>query len=164
MIRPEIQHASISDRYAIAYIDQCAQVEAGRVQCSNDYIDPIFESSWEDRFDARRHSRSHRQILVAKHFGIVIGFTNFSFSDSRHCIVENIGVAEQYRNNGIGQALITAVVNEIPEPKEILAVEIPDHFNGSSIFFKQTGFEPSKATFRSRAKNNTRMTLDLSRC
>ncbi len=163
MIRPEIQHAHISDRYAIAYIDQCAQIEAGRVQCSTDFINPIFESNWEDRFDARRHSRSHRQILVAKHFGIIIGFTNFSFSDSQNCVIENISVAEHYRNKGVGQALLSAVVTEIPEPREIFAVEVPDHFNSSMAFFKRAGFERADRQTRLNTRNSTRLELDLSR-
>lgn len=134
MIRPEIQHAHISDRYAIAYIDQCAQVDAGKAQGSSDYIDPMFESAWEDRFTARSHSQGHRLIIVAKHFGIVIGFANSSYSDTQHCVVEAIGVADHYRNIGVGQILLNTVINEIPEPKNSIAVEVPDHFNSSMAF------------------------------
>ncbi len=161
MIRPEIHFAHISDRYAIAYIDQRAQTDAGRVQCSPDFIDPIFEHSWEEIFDARTRSRGHRQIIVAKHFGVVIGFANFSFSNSRCCLVESIGVTEQYRNHGVGQSLLRTVINEIPEPKERIAVEIPNHFSDSITFFKRTGFEPTHRRCLTSGKN-ARLELDLS--
>lgn len=162
MICTEIQNAQISDRYAIAYLDQCAKAEAGRVQCSSNFIDPVFESSWEERFDARTSSRGHRQIIVAKSCGIVIGYANFSYSNTQHYFIESIGVANNYRNLGIGQALLQTIVDEVLPPQMRVTVDVPEYFSDSVAFFKRAGFEPADRRARTSTRNTTRLVLDLS--
>lgn len=163
MIKPVIQHAVISDRFAIAYIDQCAHAEVDNVQCTPEFIDPMFENSWQDRFEARSGSSGHRKIIVAKYCGIVVGFASFGYSNSRHCVIEVIGVADHYRNQAIGTSLLKTVVADIPEPRESLAVNVPHHFSESLAFFKRVGFEPATKQFRTTPKNSDRLELDLTR-
>lgn len=100
--------------------------------------------------------------IVAKSCGIVIGYANFSYSNTQHYFIESIGVANNYRNLGIGQALLQTIVDEVLPPQMRVTVDVPEYFSDSVAFFKRAGFEPADRRARTSTRNATRLVLDLS--
>ncbi len=154
----KVHHANPSDRYAIAFLDQCLLSKRGGQPT---HIDPAFEASWDERFEARRHSNNHRGIIIAEHAGIIIGFANFSLGDPRNCLLEKLAVERLYQHQGYGSFLLSVVISELPPSQQAISVEVSPHLSDAIPFFTKHGFAQVNTSYRTTTGESVRLTKRL---
>jgi len=89
-------------------------------------------------------------VLVAEKDGLVIGFANYRHRRDEQTTLYEICVAEEHRGNGVGKALLEALIEEGHcLGKERLRLKCPVG-NEANAFYANLGFEQAG---RERGKN-----------
>ena len=95
------------------------------------------DSSWQNSVAAIERSRNMKRILGAYAGAKCVGYIVFS---SRFGRVAQLAVDKNYRNRGVGTALLTTMQNEIDRGFSPQIINLDTSLNGALQFLKHRGF------------------------